>query len=123
MAWKPATAKVTRIGFIQSGSRQENHRLLDAFRENLSALGWTDGNNIAVFDRWAEERTEALPAIVKELIGSGVASWSPPEHRPHSPPSARARRFRSSWSASTIPSPLASPKAWGSPAATSPDYV
>jgi putative ABC transport system substrate-binding protein len=73
ITWKPATAEITRIGFIQSGSRQENQRLLDAFSENLSALGWTDGNNIAVFDRWAEERTETLPAIMKELIGSGVA--------------------------------------------------
>src|SRR6202011_5035202 len=71
--WKPAASEITRIGFIQSGSRQENQRLLDAFSENLSALGWTDGNNIAVFDRWAEARTEALPAIMKELIGSGVA--------------------------------------------------
>jgi putative ABC transport system substrate-binding protein len=75
IAWKPATAEVaiTRIGFIHAGSRQENQHLLDAFRENLSALGWIDGNNIAVFDRWAEERTEALPAIITELIGSGVA--------------------------------------------------
>ena len=73
IASKPATAEITRIGFIQSGSRQENQRLLDAFGENLSALGWTDGNNIAVFDRWAEERADALPAIMKELIGSGVA--------------------------------------------------
>jgi putative tryptophan/tyrosine transport system substrate-binding protein len=72
IAWKPVTAEITRIGFIQSGSRQENQRLLDAFGENLSALGWTDGNNIAVFDRWAEERADALPAIMKELIGSGV---------------------------------------------------
>jgi putative tryptophan/tyrosine transport system substrate-binding protein len=73
ITWKPATSEITRIGFIQSGSRQENQRLLDAFSENLSALRWTDGNNIAVFDRWAEARTEALPAIMKELIGSGVA--------------------------------------------------
>jgi putative tryptophan/tyrosine transport system substrate-binding protein len=43
-----------------------------AFRDGLSVLGWTDGSNISVLDRWAEERTEALPAIVKELIGSGV---------------------------------------------------
>jgi len=73
--WKPATAEaeITRIGFIQAGSRQENQRLLDAFSESLSTLGWTGGNNIAVFDRWAEERTEALPAIIKELIGSGVS--------------------------------------------------
>src|SRR4029077_10233863 len=73
IAWKPTTSEITRIGFIQSGSRQENQRLLDAFSENLSALGWSDGNNIAVFDRWAEERADALPAIMKELIGSGVS--------------------------------------------------
>ena len=37
------------------------------FRCRVDSLGR------AVVDRWAEERTEALPAIVKELIGSGVA--------------------------------------------------
>jgi putative ABC transport system substrate-binding protein len=74
IAWHPAAAqvKVPRIGFIQAGSRQENQSLLDAFREKLAALGWTDGSNIAVLDRWAEERTEQLPAIINELIGSGA---------------------------------------------------
>jgi putative ABC transport system substrate-binding protein len=74
IAWHPAAAevKIPRIGFIQAGSRQENQSLLDAFREKLAAVGWTDGSNIAVLDRWAEERTEQLPAIVEELIGSGV---------------------------------------------------
>ena len=75
MAAKTAAAEVKtpRIGFIQVGSRQENQSLLDAFRDGLSALGWTDGGNIAILDRWAEERTEQLPGIVKELIGSGAA--------------------------------------------------
>lgn len=74
MAWNQASAKVEtpRIGFVQAGSRQENHALLVAFRDGLSALGWTHGSNVSVLDRWAEERTEALPAIVKELIGSGA---------------------------------------------------
>jgi putative ABC transport system substrate-binding protein len=74
IAWYPAAAevKVPRIGFIQAGLRQENQGLLDGFREKLAALGWTDGSNIAVLDRWAEERTEQLPAIVNELIGSGA---------------------------------------------------
>ena len=76
IAWNPAAAedKIPRIGFIQAGSRQENQSLLDAFRANLSAHGWTDGSNIAVLDRWAEERTEQLPAIVKELIGSDITA-------------------------------------------------
>ena len=75
IAWNPALAGVEtpRIGFVQMGSRQENQSLLDVFRENLAALGWTDGSNIAILDRWAGGRTEGLPGIVKELIGSGVA--------------------------------------------------
>jgi len=68
-----AAVNAPRIGFIQPGSRQENQSLLDAFRDGLSALGWTDGANITILDRWAGERTERFPALVKELIGSGVA--------------------------------------------------
>src|SRR5438477_1845499 len=62
-----------RIGFVQVGSRQDNRGLVDAFRENLAALGWTDSGNITIVDRWAEERAEELPGIVKELIGAGDA--------------------------------------------------
>src|SRR6516162_8629047 len=74
MVWSHSSAevKIPRIGFIQTGSRQDNQSLLDAFRDGLSALGWTEGNNIVVLDRWAEDRTDQLPAIVKELIGSDV---------------------------------------------------
>jgi len=67
-----AGVNIPRIGFIHAGSRQENQSLLDAFRDGLSARGRTEGNDIVVLDRWAGDRTEALPAIVKELIGSGV---------------------------------------------------
>src|ERR1700730_10190242 len=75
LARNPASAEVktARIGLIQTGSRQENQSLLDACREGLSALGWSDGSNAAILDRWAEGRTERLPGIVKDLIGSGVA--------------------------------------------------
>jgi putative ABC transport system substrate-binding protein len=62
---------IPRIGFIHAGSRQEDQSLLDAFRDGLSARGRTEGSDV-VLDRWAGDRTEALPAIVKELIGSGV---------------------------------------------------
>ena len=74
MASNPAAAevKIPRIGLIQAGSRQGNQDLLDSFRQGLATHGWTDGSNIAVIDRWADEHTERLPAIVKELIGAGV---------------------------------------------------
>jgi putative ABC transport system substrate-binding protein len=75
MTRNPASAETNtrRIGFVQAGLRHDNQGLLDAFRENLAALGWTDGSNIAIVDRWAEERAEELPGVVKELIGSGIA--------------------------------------------------
>jgi putative tryptophan/tyrosine transport system substrate-binding protein len=75
IGWNSALAGVEtpRIGFVQVGSRQENRSLLDAFREGLSTLGWTDGSNIAILDRWAEERTERLTGIIEKLIGTGVA--------------------------------------------------
>ena len=74
MGQSPTKTEVNtpRIGFIHAGSRQENQSLLDAFRDGLSARGRTEGNDIVVLDRWAEDRTDALPTIVKELIDSGV---------------------------------------------------
>ena len=68
-----AESNTPRIGFVQVGSRRDSQGLVDAFRENLAALGWTDGGNITIVDRWAEENAEQLPGILKELIGSGVA--------------------------------------------------
>jgi putative ABC transport system substrate-binding protein len=65
-------AKMPRVGVIQIGPQQENQSLLDTFRESLSSRGWTEGKDIVVLDQWAEDRAEALPAIVKELIDSGV---------------------------------------------------
>jgi putative ABC transport system substrate-binding protein len=69
----PAGPELRRIGFVQTGSRRENEGLLNAFRNELSALGWKDASNIAILDRWADDQTERLPGIVKELLGSGVA--------------------------------------------------
>jgi len=107
MTWNRAMAEVRipRIGFIHVGSRQENESLLEAFRDNLSTLGWTEGSNIAVLDRWADDRSEALPAIIKELIGSGVTILD------HSGGRRRSGLSR------------ASSKAWGNLAATSPDCL
>jgi putative ABC transport system substrate-binding protein len=64
--------KIPRIGFMGLGSRQMNHSLLDAFRNGLDLLGWADNVDLIILDRWAEDRTERLPSIASELIGSGV---------------------------------------------------
>src|SRR5262249_51366729 len=74
MAWNQVSAKVEnpRIGFVHAGLRTEDDTLLVAFRDGLWAIGWIDGSNVSVIDRWAEEHTEAPPVIIKELVGSGA---------------------------------------------------
>jgi putative tryptophan/tyrosine transport system substrate-binding protein len=63
--------KIPRIGFSGSGARKASQRLLDAFREGLDDLGWSE-NDLVVLDRWAEDHPERLPDIAQELIDAGV---------------------------------------------------
>ncbi len=74
IAWSPALASAAtpRIGFIGPGSGEIAQRPLAALRDGLRALGWTDGVNLLILDRWAEEHAERLPGIARELIGSDV---------------------------------------------------
>lgn len=74
VGWHPAVAVAgtPRIGFIGAGSQAANQGFVGALRDGLRALGWTDGGNLAILERWAEEHTERLPGIARELIGSSV---------------------------------------------------
>ena len=67
-----AASDIPRVGFIGSGFRQASEPLLQAFRDGLVGVGWADGDNILVVDRWADERTERLPSIARELVASDV---------------------------------------------------
>jgi putative ABC transport system substrate-binding protein len=69
-AW-PAD-KIPRIGVIGAGSRQANQRLVQALRDGLGALGWIDGRNLVIVDRWAEGGTKQLPGVAGQLIGSSL---------------------------------------------------
>jgi len=64
--------KIPRIGFMASGSRELNANLLDAFRRGLDELGWVQDRDLIVLDRWAEEHTDRLPNLSRELIDSGA---------------------------------------------------
>ena len=41
---------------------------LDAFRQELSKLGWIEGKNIAIEYRFAEQKPERLPELAAELV-------------------------------------------------------
>jgi putative tryptophan/tyrosine transport system substrate-binding protein len=72
LAQAQQSGKVAKIGFIEAGSQQANQIFLDSFRGGLAALGWTDGSNVQVMDRWVEARNDRLPEIINGLIQSGV---------------------------------------------------
>ena len=58
--------KVPRIGFLFFGSPGPSPEL-DAFRQGLRELGYTEGQNIAIEVRFANGRVERLPELATEL--------------------------------------------------------
>src|SRR5262249_61594188 len=55
------TRKVFRIGFLDNSTASGSAVLVDAFRQELSKLGWIEGKNIAIEYRFAEQKIERLP--------------------------------------------------------------
>jgi putative tryptophan/tyrosine transport system substrate-binding protein len=62
------TGKIFRIGFLDPSSASGIAVLLDAFRQELSKLGWTEGKNITIEYRFAEQKSERLPELAAELV-------------------------------------------------------
>jgi putative tryptophan/tyrosine transport system substrate-binding protein len=60
--------KVPRIGFLDNGTALGNAVLVEAFRQELSKLGWNEAKNITIEYRFAEQRRERLPALAAELV-------------------------------------------------------
>jgi putative ABC transport system substrate-binding protein len=62
------TGKVFRIGLLDSSTASGMAVLLDAFRQELSKLGWIEGKNITIEYRFGEQKIERLPELAAELI-------------------------------------------------------
>jgi len=62
------TGKVFRIGFLDSSTASGMAGLLEAFRQELSKLGWIEGKNIAFEYRFAEQKPERLPELAADLV-------------------------------------------------------
>jgi len=60
--------KIFRIGYLDGSTASGNAVLLDAFRRELNKLGWTDGKNITIEYRFAEQKNERLPELAADLV-------------------------------------------------------
>jgi putative ABC transport system substrate-binding protein len=62
------TGKIFRIGFLDPSTASGIAGLLEAFRQELSKLGWIEGKNIAIEYRFAEQKSERLVELAAELV-------------------------------------------------------
>ena len=62
------TGKILRIGFLDSSTASGSAVLLEAFRQELSKLGWIEGKNITIEYRFAEQKPERLPELAADLV-------------------------------------------------------
>lgn len=62
--------KVPRIGYLTAASLSSSTMSVrtDAFRQGLRELGYIEGKNIVIEQRYAEGKLDRLPALVAELL-------------------------------------------------------
>ena len=59
------------IGWLHVGSRAAGAGYLEAFKQGMTALGWTRGSNYVLEERWAEGQTKRLPSLAEEVKAKG----------------------------------------------------
>jgi putative ABC transport system substrate-binding protein len=62
------TGKIPRIGFLDASTASGSAVLWEAFRQELSKLGWIEGKNIAFEYRFAEQKRERLAELARDLV-------------------------------------------------------
>jgi putative ABC transport system substrate-binding protein len=61
------------IGFLRSTSRASSAHLVTAFLRGLKQTGYTEGQNVMIEYRWADNQPDRLPALAGDLVRRQVA--------------------------------------------------
>jgi putative tryptophan/tyrosine transport system substrate-binding protein len=70
VAW-PAVARTQQspvLGFVNGASPGGYAPMVEAFRQGLKEIGFTEGQNVAIEYHWAEGQYDRLPGMVADLI-------------------------------------------------------
>jgi putative ABC transport system substrate-binding protein len=72
--------RTARVGYLDQGPAARNKHYVDALQQGMRDLGWEPGS-IVVETRFAEGKTDRLPALASELVRAKVdliVTWSTP---------------------------------------------
>ena len=58
--------KIFRIGFLDNSNASGIAVLSEAFRQELTKLGWTEGKNLTIEYRFSEQKRERLPELAAD---------------------------------------------------------
>jgi putative ABC transport system substrate-binding protein len=64
----PQTGKIPRVGFLDASTASGSKLPVEAFRQELSKLGWIEGKTITIEYRFAEQKRERLPELAADLV-------------------------------------------------------
>src|SRR5262249_33690875 len=56
------------VGFLNFASTDGYRPMVTAFRQGLQESGYVEGRNVAIEFRWAEGRSDRLPAMAADLV-------------------------------------------------------
>jgi len=61
-------SNVARIGLLEAGSASSGAKWREALTAGLRELGYVEGKNIIIEDRWADGKFERLPGLAAEIV-------------------------------------------------------
>jgi len=64
------TRKIPRVGIVVATSPAAGRQNVDAFRRGLRELGYVEGQNIIIEERWADGKPERFGNLINDLLRS-----------------------------------------------------